>query len=130
MFGTANSVQPHIASGRLWPLAVTSARRFTLAAELPTIAEAGLRGYESVTPYALFAPAGIPAAIVSRLNSEIAQVLKQSEVKDRFLAAGVEVVGGSPAELTAVMTADVARMRKVIKSTGMRAEYFPGGELR
>ena len=122
MFGTANSVQPHIASGRLRPLAVTSARRSTVAPELPTIAEAGLKGYETVTAYALFAPAGIPAAIVGRLNSEIAQVLKQNEVKDRFLAAGVEVVGSSPAELTAVMKADVARMSKVIKSTGMRAE--------
>ncbi len=86
------------------------------------MAEAGLKGYETVTAYALFAPAGIPAAIVGRLNSEIVQVLKQNEVKERFLAAGVEVVGSLPAELTAVMKADVARMSKVIKSTGMRAE--------
>lgn len=122
MFGTANSVQPHITSGRLRPLAVTSARRSTVAPELPTMAEAGLKGYETVTAYALFAPAGIPAAIVGRLNSEIVQVLKQNEVKERFLAAGVEVVGSLPSELTAVMKADVARMSKVIKSTGMRAE--------
>ena len=122
MFGTANSVQRHIASGRLRPLAVTSARRSTVAPELPTMAETGLKGYETVTAYALFAPAGISAAIVGRLNSEIVQVLKQNEVKERFLAAGVEVVGSLPTELTAVMKADVARMSKVIKSTGMRAE--------
>ena len=83
-----------------------------------------------MTPVVLFAPAGTPAAIVNRLNSELAQVLKQNEVRDRFLASGLEVVASSPAELTAFMKADVARMSKVIKSAGMRAEYFPGGELR
>jgi tripartite-type tricarboxylate transporter receptor subunit TctC len=122
MFGTASSVQPHLASRRLKPLAVTSARRSVLAPQLPTIAESGVSGYEAVTLFALFAPAATPAAIVNRLSSEIAQVVKQNEVKERFLAGGTEPVGSSPAELNAAIKADVARMSKVIKSVGIRAE--------
>lgn len=122
MFGTASSVRPHIASARLRALAVTSARRSAVFPELPAIAESGLSGYQTVTPFALFAPAATPAPVVSQLNSEIAQILKQNEVKQRFLASGVEVVASSPAELNAMMKADITRMSKVIKSAGIRAE--------
>ena len=122
MFATTTSAQPHVAAHRLKPLAVTSARRSALFPELPPIAESGVSGYEAVTPVVLFAPAGTPAAIVNRLNSELAQVLKQNEVRARFLAGGLEVVASSPAELTAFMKADGARMSKVVKSAGIRAE--------
>jgi tripartite-type tricarboxylate transporter receptor subunit TctC len=122
MFGTASSVRPHIASARLRALAVTSARRSAVFPELPAIAESGLSGYQTVTPFALFAPAGTAVPVVGRLNAEIAQILKQNEVKQRFLAAGVEIVASSPAELNTMMKADIARMSKVIKSAGIRAE--------
>lgn len=122
MFATTTSAQPHVAANRLRPLAVTSARRSALFPELPPIAESGVSGYETVTPVVLFAPAGTPAAIVNRLNTELAQVLKQNEVTARFLASGLEVVASSPAELTAFMKADTARMSKVVKSAGIRAE--------
>jgi len=122
MFATTTSSQPHIAAHRMKPLAVTSARRSALFPELPAIAEFGLSGYEASTPVVLFAPAGTTAAIVNRLNAEIAQVLKQNELKARFLASGLEVVASSPAELTAFMQADGARMSKVIKSGGIRAQ--------
>ncbi len=85
MFGTASSVRAHIDLSRLRALAVTSARRSAVYPQLPTIAEAALNGYEAVTPFALFAPGGTPAAIVDRLNAEIAQVLKQDDVRQRFL---------------------------------------------
>jgi tripartite-type tricarboxylate transporter receptor subunit TctC len=85
MFGTASSVRAHIDLARLRALAVTSARRSAVYPQLPTIAEAALNGYEAVTPFALFAPGGTPAAIVDRLNAEIAQVLKQDDVRQRFL---------------------------------------------
>ena len=122
MFATTTSAQPHIAAHRLKPLAVTSARRSALFPDLLPIAESGVSGYETVTPIVLFAPAGTPAAVVSRLNAEITQVLKQNEVRTRFLAAGLEVAASSPAELTAFMQADGARMSKVIKSAGIRAQ--------
>jgi tripartite-type tricarboxylate transporter receptor subunit TctC len=122
MFATTTSAQPHIAAHRLRPLAVTSARRSVLFPELPPIAESGLSGYEAVTSVVLFAPAGTPSPVVTRLNSELARVLKQNEVAARFLAAGLEVVASSPADLTAFMKADGARMSNVIKSAGIRAE--------
>jgi tripartite-type tricarboxylate transporter receptor subunit TctC len=123
MFGTASSVRPHIDASRLRALAVTSARRSAVFPELPTVAEAaGLNGYETATPFNLFAPAGTPAAIVNRLFAETAQVLKQKEVRERFLATGVEVVAGSPEALAAEMKTDSVRMSKLIKSIGIRAE--------
>jgi len=123
MFATASSVRPHIDASRLRALAVTSARRSAVFPELPTVAEAaGLNGYETATPFNLFAPAGTPAAIVNRLYAETAQVLEQKEVKERFLATGVEVVAGSPDALAAEMKTDSVRMSKLIKSIGIRAE--------
>jgi tripartite-type tricarboxylate transporter receptor subunit TctC len=122
MFASTTSSQPHILSHRLRPLAVTSATRSALSPELPTLAESGLSGYEWVTSVIVFAPAGTPAAVVNRLNSEIAQVLKQAEVRARFLAAGLEVVASSPAEVTAVMKKDVVRASSLIKSAGIKAQ--------
>ena len=122
MFPTTTAAQPHAAANRLKPLAVTSARRSALFPDLAPIAESGLSGYETVTPVLLFAPGGTPAAIVNRLNSELVQVMKQNEVRARFLASGLEVVASSAAEVTAFMKADAVRMSKVLKSAGIRAE--------
>jgi tripartite-type tricarboxylate transporter receptor subunit TctC len=106
----------------LRPLGVTSARRSAVYPELPAIAEVGLAGYDIVTPFSLFAPAGTPPAIQSRLNADIGSALRQNDVKERFLAAGGEVVAGSPADLAAMMKADVARMSKVIKAANVKGE--------
>ena len=122
MFATTTSAQPHIATRRMKPLAVTSARRSALFPELPTVAGSGVSGYEAATPVVVFAPAATPAGIVNRLSSELAQVLKQSEIVARFLAGGLEVVASSPAELAAFMKMDSERMSKVVKSAGIRAQ--------
>jgi tripartite-type tricarboxylate transporter receptor subunit TctC len=122
MFATTTSAQPHIAAHRMKPLAVTSARRSALFPELPPVADYGLSGYEAATPVALFAPAGTPLALVNRLHTEIVQLLKQNDLRGRFLASGLEVVASSPSELTAFMNADGARMSRVIRSGGIRAE--------
>ncbi len=122
MFATTTSARPHIAAHRMKPLAVTSARRSALFPELPTVADSGVSGYEAATPVALFAPGGAPPAVVNRLNAEIAQLLKQNDLRSRFLASGLEVVASSPPELAAFMNADAARMSKVIKSAAIRAE--------
>jgi tripartite-type tricarboxylate transporter receptor subunit TctC len=121
MFAVPGSVLPHVKSGRLRALAVTSARPTPLAPGLPTVAET-LPGYESVSYLAIFAPAGTPAPIVTRLNQEIVRVLARPDVKEKFLATGIETVGSSPEALAALIKGEVARMGKVIKAAGIRAD--------
>lgn len=122
MFVTAATVTPHLTSGRLKALAVTSAEPSVLAPGLPTVAASGLPGYDSISIYGLFAPSRTPAAIIRLLNQESAQFLKTAEVKERFFKAGVETVGSSPEEFAAVIKSDMTKMAKVIRDAGIREE--------
>ena len=117
MFANVAPVAPHVRSGRLRALAVTSAAPSTLFPTLPTMAAAGLNGYESEAVVAVFAPAKIPAAIISRLNQEFVRTLNSADVKEKLLNASVEVVAGGPDRLAAFVKADTLRMVKVIKDT-------------
>jgi tripartite-type tricarboxylate transporter receptor subunit TctC len=120
-FFTATSVIPHVKSGKLRALAVTSATPFELFPELPTIAASGLAGYEAISMYSVFAPAKTPEGIINRLNREMVQFLKTPAAKARLLNAGSEIVAGSPAQLATAMKADLAGARKVISQAGIRA---------
>ena len=121
MFSTASSVTPLVKAGRLRALAVTSAEPSPLAPGLPTVAAAAnLPGYESISTYGVFAPAKTPDAIIRQLNQAILAVLSQPDVRERFLNVGVEAVGTTPEQLTALIKADIARMSKVIKEAGIR----------
>ena len=122
MFPNATGVIPHIKSGRLRSLAVTSAQPSALAPGLPTIAASGLAGYEAETPYEVFAPGKTPAAIVRRLGQAVVAFLNKPEVKETFFKAGLEVVGSSPQGLAATMKSDMAKMGKVIKDANIKAE--------
>jgi tripartite-type tricarboxylate transporter receptor subunit TctC len=122
MFATTASVTPHVRGGRLRALAVTSLDRSALFPELPSMSEAGLKGFESVSLHGVFAPAKTPATIVNRLNSAIGQVLAMAEVRDRLLASGVEALTGPPGALTTAMNDEIARMGKVIRAAGIRDE--------
>ncbi len=122
MFPNAASVAPHIKSGRLRALAVTSLQPSTLVPGLPTVAESGLPGYESVAIYCMFGPAKMPARLVNRLNQGIVRFLNRADVKERFLTAGIETVGSSPEQLAATMTSEMARIKKLFKDAGIRAE--------
>ena len=122
MITTAGSVTPHLKSGRLRPLAVTSAEPSPLAPGLPTIAASGLPGYESIQIYGVFAPAKVPAAIVKRLNEEIVRVLGRPDVKEKFIANGMEPVGSTPQLLAATMKSEIVRIGKVIKEAGIRGD--------
>lgn len=122
MFPTAATVAPHLSSGRLKALAVTSAEPSALAPGLPTVASSGLPGYESISIYGLFAPSRTPAAIIRLVNHESAQYLRTPEVKERFFKAGVETVGSSPEEFAAVIKADMVKMARIIKDAGIREE--------
>ena len=121
-FPNAGSAMPHVKSGRLKGLAVCSAQPSALAPGLPTVAATGLPGFESVSPQAIFVPAGMPPELVNRLNQEILRVMNAPEIKERFFKTGLEVAGGTPEELAALMKAEVARMGKVIKTVGIREE--------
>ena len=122
MFSVTGSVAPHMKSGKLKALAVTSAQPSTLAPGLPTVAASGLPGFAAVSDAGMFAPAKTPTAIVTRLNQEIVRVLNSTEVKEKFLGTGVETVGSSPEQLAATVKADSARLGKLIKDAGIREE--------
>ena len=122
MFATTGSIAPHVKSGRLRALAVTSPQPSPLAPGLPTIAASGVPGYEAVTMYGLYAPARTPAAIIARLQQDAARYLQTADIRDKLFGAGVETVGASPAEFTAEIRADIARLAKVIRDAGIRAE--------
>jgi tripartite-type tricarboxylate transporter receptor subunit TctC len=121
VIASAGSSTPHIKSGRVRPLAVTSAQRSPLFPDLPTIA-ATVPGYESVSMTGMFAPAGAPAAIVNRLSRDIARVINAPELREKSLAAGLETVGGTPQEFAAAVKADLTRLGKVIKDAGIKGE--------
>ena len=120
MFAGPGSVDPHVKARRLKALAVTSRVPSALAPGLPTLWESGLPGYEATAMIALLAPAGTPPTIATRLNQEIVRVLNAPEVKEKFLAAGTEVAGSSPAQLTQIMKSEMARWEKVIAQSGIK----------
>ena len=119
MFASAGGSAPHVQSGRLRALAVSSAKPSPLAPGLPTVAASGLPGYESETLHALFAPARTPPAIVARLNQESTRYLQSAEAKDIFLKAGVEPAPSTPDELTTIMKSEIARLGKVLRAAGI-----------
>jgi tripartite-type tricarboxylate transporter receptor subunit TctC len=121
-FPTTIAAAPHMKSGRLRVLAVTSAQPSALAPGVPTVAASGLPGYEAVSIYGMFAPARTPASVINRLNQEVVRVLNIAEVKERFFNAGEETIGSSPEQLAATVRSDIAKWGKVIKDAGIRAD--------
>jgi tripartite-type tricarboxylate transporter receptor subunit TctC len=119
MFGSAGGAAPHVTSGRLRALAVGSAQPSALAPGVPTLEASGLPGFVSEALHALYAPAGTPPAVVSRLNQEVSRYLLSPEAKEIFLKAGIEAAPGSPDELTAIMRSEIARVEKVFKAAGI-----------
>jgi tripartite-type tricarboxylate transporter receptor subunit TctC len=113
---------PHVRSGKLRALAIASAKPSPLAPEVPTMAAAGLPGYEASSMSGMFAPAKTPRAIVNRLSAEIVKALQRDDVKERFLQAGTDAVGSTPEEFAAVIRADMAKWSKVIKAAGIHEE--------
>lgn len=121
-FGSIAPTLPHIRSGKLRALAVTGATRLTALPAVPTVVESGLRGYEVSLWMGILAPAGTPAAIVSRLNREIVATLGTTGIKDALVAQGVEPRPTTPADFAAYIRAELAKYRNVVKSAGIYAE--------
>lgn len=122
MYANLASISNHVQSGRLRPLAITSAEPSALRPGLPTMAASGLAGFEAVVMTGVYAPAGTPAAIVNRLNQEIVRVLNLPDIKEKFTSIGIETVGSSPQELTDAMKSEIARTAKLVKEAGIRTE--------
>jgi len=110
---------PHVRSGRVRPLAVTGASRTRAAPELPTMQEAGIKGYESATWYGIVAPAGTPQEIVTKLSTEVAAILKQPDINERLSKEGADPVGSSPQEFGRFMQQEIEKWRKVIRAAGI-----------
>ena len=121
-FGTAVELSPHIKSGRLRAVAVSTAQPSALFPSLPTVAASGVPGYEYGSMTAVFAPAKTPAAIINRLSQEIARFLRTPEAKENLLSRGVEAVGSTPEELGNTVKSEIAKVRKLIKDTGIKVE--------
>lgn len=116
------TVAPHVKAGKLRPIAVANAQRSSAFPQVPTIAEAGVPGYEASAWYGLFAPAGTPSGVISRLNAEVGHALKDPELKQRLESLGAEPLGGSPQEAAAYVQAEYAKWGKVIKQGSIKLE--------
>jgi tripartite-type tricarboxylate transporter receptor subunit TctC len=122
MFDNLPSALPHARGGKLRALAVTSARRSPAAPELPTVAEAGLPGYEASAWFGIAAPAATPREIVSKLNAAIARGLQSNETRERLSGQGAEPVGGSPEQFAEHIRTELAKWAKVVKASGARVD--------
>jgi tripartite-type tricarboxylate transporter receptor subunit TctC len=113
---------PHIKAGRLRAYGVTSAQRASGAPDIPTIAEAGVPGYEALQWFGVLAPAGTPREIIAKLHAGVVRALHEADVRKRFLEDGSEPVGSSPEEFAALIRDDTAKWAKVIKDAGIKPE--------
>ena len=120
MFAAAPTTLPFLKSGKLRVLGVSTARRSPFLSEVPTIAEAGVPGYEVNSWSALFAPAGTPAAIVKTINAEVGKGLRQPDALNVLEKQGLEQAAGTPEELASQVKTEVAKWTKVIKATGIK----------
>ena len=121
-FPALQTCLPQARAGKARALAVTSAKRSPAAPDIPTMQESGVAGYEHTLWYGLFAPAGTPPAIVSKVSADISRVIAASDVRDRFAATGIETVGNTPAEFGQFFQAELEKWAKVIKATGIQIE--------
>jgi tripartite-type tricarboxylate transporter receptor subunit TctC len=121
-FSTVATAIGPIKAGRLRTLGVTSGRRFELLPDVPTIAEAGVPGYESVAWYGLFAPAGTPADVVRKLNAETVAVLQMPDVRRRLTESGVLPTSSSPDAFASYIAKETARWGKLIRANGIKVE--------
>jgi tripartite-type tricarboxylate transporter receptor subunit TctC len=122
MFATSLSVQQHIQAKKLRALAVTTAKRIRSFPELPTIAEAGVPGFEATTWHGVLVPAKTPVAIVNKLNAEINRILQMPDVRERLAGMGAEVVGGTPRQFADHIQREIPKWAKVIKDANVKIE--------
>ena len=113
---------PHVRSGKLKALAVTTAKRAAGVPDLPTVAESGLPGYEATAWFGVLAPAATPPQIIARLNGAIVKIAQTREMQERLMAEGADAVGNTPEQFAQIIRNDIAKWAKVVKASGARAD--------
>ena len=119
---TSVGLLPHVRAGKLRAIAVTSAKRSAAAPDIPTVAESGVPGYEHEPWNGMFGPAGMPKAVLARVNAEVVRVLHAPEAKKVLEGDGADIVGNSPEQFGIVLKAEIAKWTKVAKAAGIKAE--------
>ena len=122
MFSDAPTALPHIKSGRVRALGVASPKRSSLAPDVPTIAESGVKGYEAYSWAGVVVPAGTPAPIVAKLNADITKALSQPDVKKRLFEEGAEAMPTTPEQFGKMLKAEIAKWTKVVKDANIKAD--------
>jgi tripartite-type tricarboxylate transporter receptor subunit TctC len=122
MFDSITSAKPHIVSGKLRALGITTAKRSSALPNVPTMMEAGITGYEVSPWFAVFVPAGTPKPIVTKLNAALLESMKQVDIKAKFDAIGAEAIGTSPEELAKHLNLEITRWAKVISERKITAD--------
>ncbi|MGZ5223876.1 MAG: tripartite tricarboxylate transporter substrate-binding protein, partial [Burkholderiales bacterium] len=122
VFATAASAMPHIQSGKIRALAVTTSKRSQLVPDLPTVAEAGVPGFEANNWYGLVVPAKTPRPIIDRLHKEFVAVLSMPDIKDVLFKQGLDASPSTPEQFGAYIKSETAKWAKVIKASGAKAE--------
>lgn len=119
IFATILPVTPHVRSGRLRALGVSSEKRSSILPDLPTIAEAGVAGYHTISWSGMFAPAGVPPAIIGKLNAEVVRIIHQTDTRERLASDGAEPAGTSAREFDAFIRSEIAKWAKVIRAANI-----------
>jgi len=122
MFSPASTALPHIKAGTLRALAASSARRTSVAPDLPTVAESGLPGFETSVWFGLLAPAATPRDIIERLNKEVARAIGDGEVKKQFATQGIDAMGGTPEHFATYIREETAKWARVVQVSGARLD--------
>jgi tripartite-type tricarboxylate transporter receptor subunit TctC len=122
VFGAIPATLPHVKSGRLRALAVTTAKRVAAAPDLPTVAESGYPGYEVTNWHGMVGPKGLPKDVLERLNREINEIIKSEDMKKHMETEGLEPAGGSPARFGEILKSEGERWAKVVKQAGIKVE--------
>ncbi len=121
-FVGAPASMPHIRSGRLRILAVSTAKRTVALPDVPTVAESGYPGFEVGAVYSMLGPAGMPPALVGRLHGELVKIVAQRDIRERFVALGLEALGSTPESLTEFIKADLVKWSKLVQSIGLKTD--------
>ena len=122
MIDTINTVLPYVRDNRLRGLAVTSSKRSPLLPDLPTLAEAGIAGFEAAAWQGIVVPTGTPAEIIQKLNAEVNKALAHPDIRSRLAAQGADILGGTPAEYAAYLRTEMPRWAKAVNDSGAKAE--------
>jgi tripartite-type tricarboxylate transporter receptor subunit TctC len=122
MFSNMLTSMPHVKAGKLRAIGISSPRRTPQAPDLPTIAESGLPGFAAVPWYGVLGPAGVPRPIVTRLNAAIALALVEPDMRERFVAQGIDLQSDAPEQFASLIRSEVVKWRKVVREAGAKVD--------